>query len=105
MEVVGYLTNVMGPVSLVTSLVLDLRITYDRFGCSSDPIINGHLHYPTDIDRSLNETVSDKIRKYGSDDNNKPPKSVSFMTVITSTSDRLHSETLPLPSHDVLLTS
>ncbi len=73
----GYLTNVVGPVSLVTSLVLDLRITYDRFGSSSDPNINGHLHYPNDIDRSFNETVSDKIRKYRSDDNNKPPKSDS----------------------------
>ena len=67
MEVVGYLTNVVGPVSLVTSLVLDLRITYDRFGSSSDPNINGHLHYPNDIDRSFNETVSDKIRKYRDD--------------------------------------
>jgi hypothetical protein len=25
---------------------------------------NGHLHYPNDIDRSLNETVTDKIKKY-----------------------------------------
>ena len=46
---------------------LDLRITHDRWGSRSDPSINGHLHYPNDIDRSLNETVTDKIRKYHSD--------------------------------------
>jgi hypothetical protein len=26
--------------------VLDLRIVHDRFGSSSDPNLNGHLHYP-----------------------------------------------------------
>jgi hypothetical protein len=38
---VGYLENATGPVSLV----LDLRITHERFGSSSDPsiCINGHL--------------------------------------------------------------
>ena len=40
-----------GPVPLV----LDLRVAHDRWGSSSDPSINGHLHYPNDIDRSLNE--------------------------------------------------
>ncbi len=30
--------------------MLDLRITHDRFGRSSDPSLNGHLHYPNDID-------------------------------------------------------
>ena len=44
------------------SSVLDLRITHDRFGGSSDPSLNGHLHYPNDIDKSLNETVVDKMR-------------------------------------------
>ena len=42
---------------------------------SCDPSINGHLHYPNDIDRSLNETVTDKIRKYRVDYNNNPPNS------------------------------
>ena len=47
----GYLANTTGPVLLV----LDLRITHDdRYGSSSDPSLNGHLHYPNDIDRSLN---------------------------------------------------
>ncbi len=46
-ELVGYLANTVGPVSLV----LDLRITHERFGSSSDPSINGHLHYPNDVER------------------------------------------------------
>jgi len=33
----------------------------------SDPSINGHLHYPNDVDRLLNETDTDKIRKYHGD--------------------------------------
>ncbi len=66
-ELDSYLTNTVGPVSLV----LDLRIVHDRFGSNTDPSLNGHLHYPNDID---------------------PPPDVAFMTVITSTSGRLHSE-------------
>ncbi len=46
------------------SLVLDLRIDHERFGSSSDPSINGHLHYPNDVGRSLNEVPVDKLRKY-----------------------------------------
>jgi hypothetical protein len=78
----GYLANETGPVSLV----LDLRITHDRFGSSSDPNLNGNLHYPNNIDRPLNESDDDKIRKYRSIYNNNPPKTVSFMSVIVSTS-------------------
>ena len=44
------------------------------------------------IDRSLNETVTDKIRKNRADYNNNPPNVISFIPVITSTSGRLHSE-------------
>ena len=74
------------------TLVLDLRITHDRFGSISDPSIHGHLHYPNDIDRSLNEDATDKIRKYRADHNNNPPSSVAFIPIIPSTSGRLHSE-------------
>ena len=91
-ELVRYLTNVSGPLPLV----LDLRITHDRFGSSSDPSLNGNLHYPNNIDRSLNETVDDKIRKFRSDYNNNPPNTVSFMVPMTSTSGRLHSECVRL---------
>jgi hypothetical protein len=69
-----------------------LRIAHDRFGSSSDPSINGHLRYPNDIDRSLNEAAADKIRKYRADCNNPPPNAISFMPAIASTSGRLHSE-------------
>ncbi len=84
----GYLPNESGPMSLV----MDLRITHDRFGSSSDPSLNGTLHYPNYIDRSLNETTDDKIRKYHPDYNTNPPNTVSFIPAIVSTSGRLHSE-------------
>ncbi len=71
-ELPGYLPNTTVPVSLV----LDLRIDHDRFGSSSDPSLNGNLHYPNNIDRSLNETADDKIRKYHTDYNNNPPNTV-----------------------------
>ena len=51
-------------------MVIDIRITHERFDSSSDPSLNGHLNYPNDIDRSLNETTADKIRKYQADYNN-----------------------------------
>jgi hypothetical protein len=61
-------------------------------GSSSDLNLNVHLHYPHEIDRSLNEAATDKIRKYRADYNNNPPKVISFIPVIVSTSGRLHSE-------------
>ena len=45
-ELKGYLANAAGPMPLV----LDLRIAHDRFGSSSDPNLNGHLHHPNDTD-------------------------------------------------------
>jgi hypothetical protein len=76
-ELSGYLTNATGPVPLV----LDLRIDLDRFGSSSDLSINGHLHYPNDVEMSLNETVSDKYR---TDCDNNSSNTISFMSVIAS---------------------
>ena len=70
--------------------------SHDRFGSSSDPSINGHLHYPNDLDGSLKEAAADKIRKYRADYNNNPPNSISFMPAIASTSGRLHSELVRL---------
>ena len=78
----GYLPNATGPVSLV----LDLRIDHDHFGSISDPNLNGNLHYPNDIDRSLNQTVTDKIRKYCTDYDDNPPNAISSMPPIASTS-------------------
>jgi hypothetical protein len=71
---------------------LELGIAHDRVGSSSDLSINGHLHYPNDVDRSLNEPAADKIRKYRADYNNNPPNAISFMLTIASTSGRLHSD-------------
>ena len=87
-ELAGYLANEAGPVTLV----LDLRIAHDRVGSSTDPTLNGHLKYPNNLDQSLNDAATDKIRKYRADYNNRPPTAVSFMPAIASTSDRLHSE-------------
>ena len=72
-------------------LVLDLRIAHERWGSSSDPSINGHLHYPN-WDRPLNEAAADKIRSDRADYNNRPSNAISFMPAIASTSVRLHSE-------------
>ncbi len=84
----GYLTNATGSVPLV----LDLRITHERWESSSDPSINDHFHYPNDMDGSLKETDPDKIRKYRADYNNNFPNSISFMPGIASRSGCLHSE-------------
>jgi hypothetical protein len=78
----GYLANVAGPVPSV----LDLRIAHECSGSSSDPSINGRLHYPNDVDRSLNEAAADKIRKYRADYNNNPPNASPLMPAIASTS-------------------
>jgi hypothetical protein len=67
-------------------------MAHDRVGSSVDPTLNGHLKYPNNLDQSLNDEAADKIRKYRADYNNRPPSAVSFMTVIASTSGRLHSE-------------
>ena len=58
-DLAGYLANVAGPVPSV----LDLRIAHERFGSSSDsePSINGRLHHPNDVDRSLYEAAADKL--------------------------------------------
>ena len=88
----GYVDNEADPVPLV----LDLRITHERVGRSSDLSLNGNLRYPNDKDRSLNEAASDKILKYHTDYNNNPPISTVFMSAISSTSGRLHSEFIRL---------
>ncbi len=99
-QLAAYLANAVGPVPLV----LDLLITHDRFGSHSDPSLNVHLHYPNDIDKSPNETSTDKIPKYRVDYANNPPSAVSFSflqlqefslckpTVVSSTSAAWRSQ-------------
>jgi hypothetical protein len=92
LELAAYLANAAGPIPLV----LDLRLTHDRIGSSSNPVLNGTLHYPNNIDESLNQTANDKIRKYRADYNNNPPNVVAFMPTIAGTNGRLHSEFIRL---------
>ncbi len=73
-------------------LVLDLHVAHDGVDSSTDPVLNGHLRYPYNLDQSLNDTTADKIRKYRGDYNNNPPRGVGFIPAIPSTSGRLHSE-------------
>ena len=88
----AYLANAAGPVSLV----LDLRIAHERWGSSSNHSLNGHLHYPADIDRTLNETAADKVSPYRADYNNRPSHAISFMPAVAVTSGRLHCELVRL---------
>ena len=81
----AYLTKTEGPVTLV----LDLRIAHDRWESNSNPSLNGYLHYPTDIDRKLNETTTDKILQYRTDYNNRPSHFISFMPTIPGTARHL----------------
>ena len=48
-----------------------------------------YFDYPNDLDGPLNETVTDKISEYHTDYNNRSSNTISFMSVITSTSGRL----------------
>ena len=88
-ELVTYLSNDVGPVSLV----LDLCITHECWGSSSNPSLHVHSHYPTDIDSTLNEVAADKVLQYRVDYNNRPSH-VILTTFIT----------LSLSSYGVLLT-
>ena len=69
---------------------MDARVAHDRVTSSADPALNGHLRYPNNLDKSLNDAAADKIRKYRADYNNNPPSVVSFMPTIASTSGRLN---------------
>jgi hypothetical protein len=53
-ELTGYLSKEEGPVFLVLDLHMN-HIGHERFGSRSNPPLNGHLHYPNDIDGSLND--------------------------------------------------
>jgi hypothetical protein len=65
---------------------------HDRVGSSTDPTLNGHLRYPHNLDQSLNDGATDKVRKYRADYNNNPPNTVSLMPAIVRTSGKLHGE-------------
>ena len=56
-EFASYLSTTVGPVSMV----MDLRIAHELWTSTSNPSLDDHLHYPDDIDRTLNETAADKV--------------------------------------------
>ena len=83
----AYLSDAAGPVPLV----LDLRISHERWGSSS----NSSLYPPPDdilSDRPLNEVLPDKIRDHRTDYNNRPSNSISFIPAVTSTFGHLHCD-------------
>ena len=69
---------------------MDLGTEHDRWGSNSYRSLNGHLRYPTDIDRTLNKVTVDKVSQYRIDYNNRPSHDISFMSAIFSTSGCLH---------------
>ncbi len=74
------------------SLVLDLYIAHNRFGNSADPTLDGNLHYSNDMDRSLDETTVDKIRKYHSDYDNNSPNPLFKLIVTCNKISVVHSD-------------
>jgi len=72
----AFLADAAGP----DNLVQDMCIAHERWGSSSNPLLNGHVHYPlpADIDKPLNEAAADKIRDYRAHYNNRPSNSISF---------------------------
>ena len=71
---------------------MDLYLTHERFGSTSNPSLNGHLHYPdpADIDKPLNEADADKIRDYGADYNNRNSNSTDRPHLCASLSSWFH---------------
>ena len=53
----------------VTTLYWISSSSHERFGSSSNPLLNRHLHYPlrAGIDKPLNEAAAGKIRGYRAD--------------------------------------
>jgi hypothetical protein len=83
MELAAYVADAAGPVKLV----MDLCLPHERFGSSSSPSLNIHLHCPAaaGIDKPRNEAAADKIRDYRADYNNcpnRPSDSISFLPVV-----------------------
>ena len=79
--------------------MLDLQFeknTHERFGSSSDPSINGHLHYPNDVDRSLMRLPLTRLENIALTIITTPPNAISFMSAIGSTSGRIHNESVRL---------
>ena len=58
------------------NLVMNLLIVYEHWGSSSNPLLNGRLHYPLpDIDKPVNDDAAEKIREDHADCSNRPSNS------------------------------
>jgi hypothetical protein len=57
-ELAAFLADVAGPVTLV----MDLGIAHERWGSSSNPALDGKLHYlnPADMDKALHDAAAEK---------------------------------------------
>ena len=57
-ELAAFLADVAGPVTLV----MDLGIAHERWGSSSNPALDGKLHYPNpaDMDKPLHDAAAEK---------------------------------------------
>ena len=86
--------------------LLGLRIVYDHWGSRSNPSLTGHLHYPSDLDRTLNENTSDKVLQYRVDYNNNPSHNTVLIIMIILPPRSSGSVNQPsLSSRGVLFTS
>ena len=89
----------LDPVSFPEEMMhflLSFIFSHEHWGSRYSPSLNGHLHYPADIDRTLNVTGADKLLQYRADYNNRPSHTISFVTGIASTSGSLHGESVCL---------
>ena len=57
-ELAAFFADVAGPVTLV----MDLGIAHERWGSSSNPALDGKLHYPNpaDMDKPLHDAAAEK---------------------------------------------
>ncbi len=90
MELLSYLQVAAG----LRSLVFDLSMTHNRFGSSSHVQQNSLLLHPQDLDVPLCPAVQRKINNYRQQ--YAENQNISFLSVIVSTSTRMHGEFLGL---------
>ena len=64
----------------------------DRWGGNSNHSLNVYFHYPTDLVRTLNDAVPDKVLQYRADFNNRPSHVITLIPDISRTSGRLPIE-------------
>ena len=89
-EILNYLQDAAGS----RHLVFDLAVTHDRYGSSAQPLHNGLLTHPLNLDAPLHVAARKKNNNYRDQYANN--RNITFMPAITSTSSRMHGEFLRL---------